>query len=107
MKTKALFKEDLELHELRQTQQELIERQRESAENQKRIAEEHKDRENTMPPLEEIQTRIARRVHEQSVTRGEVCNELRVQNRSLALLLLLVTATGTLIWWGMTLMQGG
>ena len=105
MKTKPLFKEDLELDELRQSEQQLRQRQQESERIQKRLAEERNDMETTMPPLEELKTRMERKLHEQSVTRGEICNELRVQNRSLLLLILLACATCTLVWWGMTLMQ--
>ena len=44
--------------------------------------------------------------HENIVSRGEVKNILRDQNRSVALLVLLLAATGSLIWWGLKLMQG-
>ena len=60
-----------------------------------------------MPPLEEIQVRQRRKEHEQCVSRGEVANTQRAQNRSLWLLVLLVTATCTLVWWGVQLMQTG
>lgn len=101
------FQEDLELDQLRETEQQLLLREREFAENQKRIARERIERESTMPPLDEIQAREKRRHHEQIVSRGEVANVRRDQNRSLLLLLLLITATCTLIWWGLKLMQGG
>jgi hypothetical protein len=107
MNRPALFKEDLELDQLRETEQQLMQREKEFAENRKRIARERVERESTMPPLDEIQVREKRRHHEQIVSRGEIANIRRDQNRSLLMLLLLVTATCTLIWWGLRLMQGG
>jgi hypothetical protein len=101
------FKEDLELDQLRETEQLLLQRERKFAESRKKITQERIERENTMPPLDEIQARIQRKQHEQIVSRGEVANVRRDQNRSLMMLVLLITATGTLIWWGMKLMQGG
>jgi hypothetical protein len=103
----TLFKEDLELDRLRETEQQLLEREREFAENQRRIAQERIERESMMPPLDEIQARMLRKQHEEIVSRGEIANVRRDQNRSLLLLLLLVTATCTLVWWGLKLMQGG
>ena len=107
MKTPTLFKEELELDQIRETQQQLIQRQREFDENRKRIEIERKERENMMPPFQEVQERIQRKIHEQSATRGEIQNELRIQKRSFFMMLLLATATATLVWWGMKLMQGG
>lgn len=100
-------KEELELDQIRAAEQELRQREKEFAENRKRIAHERIERESTMPPLDEIQTREKRKHHEQIVSRGEVANVRRDQNRSLMLLVLLVAATCTLIWWGVKLMQGG
>jgi hypothetical protein len=106
MSRSTLFKEDLELNELRETDQQLLRRQKECAEIPKRIAQEIRDRDTTMPPLDEIQERAARKRHEQTVSRGEVANVLRDQNRSLLLLVLLLAATAALIGWGLKLMQG-
>ncbi|MCX6868633.1 MAG: hypothetical protein NTV46_20995 [Verrucomicrobia bacterium] len=99
--------EELELAKIRETELQLLKRERESAEIRERIARERRESDVTMPPLEGIQDRKDRIQHEQSFSRGEVVNILRTQNRSLMLLLLLVTATCTLVWWGFTLMQGG
>lgn len=101
------LKEDLELDQIREREEELTRLKREFEENHRRLAEERSERERTMPPLEEIQARQARIRYEQSVTRGEFANVRRDQNRSLVLLLLLLAATGTLIWWGLRVMQGG
>ncbi|GAA5115663.1 hypothetical protein JIN84_20105 [Luteolibacter yonseiensis] len=106
MPRSPLLKEDLELSELRETEQQLLLRQKEFAEIPKRLAKELKERESTMPPLAEIEERRRRIEHDQIVSRGEVANILRDQSRSFVLLVLLVTATGSLIWWGVKLMQG-
>lgn len=100
------LKEDQELSELRETEQLLLLRQKEFAEIPKRLAAEMKERECTMPPLAEIEERRRRIEHDQIVSRGEVTNILRDQSRSFMLLVLLLTATASLIWWGVKLMQG-
>lgn len=107
MSRSNLFKEDLELDQIREAEQNLLKREREIAENEKRIARERIERESTMPPLDEIQKRLKQKHHEQTVSRGEVTNVRRDQNRSLMMLFLLVAATCSLIWWGIKLMQGG
>lgn len=107
MSRTTLFKEDLELDRIRETEQQLLQREREFAESRKRIAQERIERENMMPPLDEIQARMRRKQHDLVVSRGEVANVRRDQNRSLTMLVLLITATCTLIWWGVKLMQGG
>ena len=100
------LKEDLELRALHQEDQHLLLRQRECAEIPKKLAQELKDRESTMPPLAEVADRTRRKEHELIVSRGQVANILRDQSRSVMLLVLLLTATGSLIWWGVKLMQG-
>ncbi len=102
----TVFKEELELDQIRETEQQLVQREKEFAENQRRIARERVERECTMPPLDEIQMRERRKHHEQIVSRGEVANVRRDQSRSLLLLFLLIAATCTLVWWGLRLMQG-
>lgn len=100
------LKEDLELDLLRETEQQLLQKQKEFAEIPKKLAAEIRERETTMPPLAEIEDRKRRLAHEEMVSRGEVANILRDQNRSLMLLVLLLAATASLIWWGLKLMQG-
>lgn len=100
------LKEDLELTQIREKAQQLLLLEKEFAEIPKKLARELKERESTMPPLAEIEERRRRKEHDQIVSRGEVTNILRDQNRSFMLLILLLTATGSLIWWGVKLMQG-
>ena len=107
MSRNPLSMEDLELARIRETEQQLLKREKEFTANRQRIAQELSERERTMPPLEEIQVRTRRKQHELCVSRGEVVNIQRAQNRSLMLLLLLVMATCMLVWWGVKLMQGG
>jgi hypothetical protein len=106
MSRSAPLKEDLELSQIREEQQQLLLRQKEYAEIPKRLAQELRERESTMPPLAEIEDRRRRKEHDMIVSRGEISNILRDQSRSLLLLILLVTATGALIWWGLRVMQG-
>lgn len=101
-----LFKEEEELTQLRETEGELERRHKEFDEARRRIAQERIEMETTMPPLEEIQVRMRRKKHEETVSRGEVANIRRDQNRSLLLLVLLIAATAALVWWGLRLMQG-
>lgn len=106
MSRSTVFKEDLQLDELRATAEDLKRQEREIAEIPKRLADELKERQCTMPPLAEIQERKLRRAHEEIVSRGEITNIQRVQAKSMTLLILLLAATASLIWWGMKLMQG-
>lgn len=107
MSRHPLSKEDLELNQIRATELLLLKREKESVANQQRLAQERRDREGTMPPLDDIGDRARRKLHELSISRGEVENIRRTQNYSIWLLLLLVVATCTLVWWGMRIMQGG
>lgn len=103
---RAVLKEDLELNQLREHEQQLLLLEKEAAEIPKRIARELKERESMMPPLAEIEERKRLREHEEILSRGEAKNILRDQNKSLLLLFMLVAATGSLVWWGLKLMQG-
>ncbi len=102
----SLFKEDQELDEIRQTERQLQLRHKEFADLPKKLEREKKERDCTMPPLDDIQERERRKRYEESVTRGEIANLQRTQRRSLALLFLLVAATASLVMWGMKLMEG-
>jgi hypothetical protein len=107
MNRSTVFKEDLELDEVLTKQQELQDRLKEFERSQREIEWNRAEDERTIPPLSEITEREKWRQHEQLVSRGEVANVRRDQNQGLLLLFLLITATCTLIWWGLRLMQGG
>ncbi len=106
MSRSTVLKEDLELNQIREDEQQLLRLHKEFAEIPKKLALELKERECTMPPLAEVEERRRRRQHEDIVSRGQVTNILRDQSRSFLLLVMLLAATGSLIWWGMRLMQG-
>lgn len=106
MSRKLPLKEELELHELREKNQQLLLRQREAAAIPRRLALEQEERERTMPPLAEVAERERRIAHEDTLSRGAATNILREQKFSLLLVIMLLAATGTLIWWGIRLMQG-
>ena len=105
MSRNSPLKEDLELRQLQQQDLELLRRQQEYAALPKKLAQELKERESTMPPLAEIADRTRLKEHDLIVSRGEVANILRDQRRSLLLIVLLLTATGSLVWWGIKLMH--
>jgi len=107
MSRKKPFQEELELDEVLARQQELRRRLQEFERNQKEIERSRAERECTIPPLDEIFEREKRRQHEMLASRGEIINVRRDQNHGILLLLLLITATGSLVWWGLQLMQGG
>ena len=106
MSRNAILKEELELTQLRETEQRLLQMEREIAELPQKLAEERKERESTMPPHPEIADRRRRKLHDELVSRGAVANVRRDQSRSLTLSILLLVATGSLIWWGLKLMHG-
>ncbi|MEI8039082.1 MAG: hypothetical protein WCJ14_11895 [Verrucomicrobiota bacterium] len=99
-------REEVELTRLRQREDLLRQQEKESSANRERLVKERSERERTMPPLDEVQDRARRILHEQSVSRGEVGNILRTQNRDLLLIFLLLAATCALVWWGLQLMRG-
>ncbi len=100
------LKEELELDALIKSQSELRLKEKACADIPRKLALEIKERESTMPPLLEIEERRKRILHEQIISRGQLINIQRDQNRSLWLIFLLLTSSATLIWWGMCLMQG-
>ncbi|MBJ7256547.1 MAG: hypothetical protein JHD23_10530 [Akkermansiaceae bacterium] len=106
MSRRVTLKEDLELDELIQREQELVRLQNEYAKLPQKLAQEERDRQNTMPPLEEIEERKRRKNHENTISRGEAANIMRDQSRSVLLLIALLAAIGSLVWWGVKLMQG-
>lgn len=106
MNSSSLFEEERELTRIRETQELLERRQREFDETRRRIDHERKESESVMPPMEEILDRTRRKRHEEIVSRGEIANIRRDQNRGLVLLVLLLAATASLVWWSLRLIQG-
>ena len=106
MNSSTLFDEERELTRIRETQELLERKQREFDETRRRIDHERQENESVMPPLEDILDRTRRKRHEEIVSRGEIANIRRDQNRGLILLVLLLTATASLVWWGLRLIEG-
>lgn len=106
MARKPARRKDASLDDIGQAELDLYKRERELQEEAKRIVAERLERETMMPPMEEIQAREKQRELEYLVSRGEVANVLRAQNKSLFVLFLLIAATACMIWWGITLMHG-
>jgi prefoldin subunit 5 len=101
-----VFQEELELDQVKVKQQELQNRMKEFERSQREIERTRAENDRTIPPLLEISERERWRQHEQLVSRGEVANIRRDQNQGVLLLLLLVSATCALVWWGLVLMRG-
>lgn len=103
---KKRLKEDDQLELLSQKELELLERQAASEAARIKLQKEREERERTIPPCEEVRLREELRRHQELASRGEIANQLRTQQRSIALFFLLIAATCSLLWWGMRLMQG-
>lgn len=65
-----------------------------------------REREETLPPPEDLAERERQRHFEEQATRGEIRNERRTQGRSLLLMFLLLTATAAVISWIVRLAHG-
>lgn len=99
MKQANLFEEDHELTALREKQRKLEQAHREYVTLPARLAQEKKDRDATMPPMAEIRERQKINQFEASLSRGQIENVLRTQRHSLAMMLLLATATMMMLFW--------
>lgn len=98
--------EDPEMARIRKEQQELQLRAKVCADLPRQLAAEIRERERTMPPLHDLTERMELIRHNEIISRGQMTNVQRDQNRSILLLLMLVAATAALIWWGLRIMQG-
>ena len=99
-------KEELELNQIRAHEELLLKREREFAANRERIVKDRSERERTMPPLAEVEDRKRRLEHEATASRGAIENHKRAERRSLVMIFLLITATCSLVWWGVQIMNG-
>lgn len=91
--------DDPELAELRERQKRLDEAHKEVVNLPARLERERRERETTMPPMAEIREREQIKQFERSLSRGQIENTLRVQRQSLAMMLLLATATVLMLLW--------
>ncbi len=106
LKQASLFEEDAELIELRRTERKLEEAHREFVKLPAKLAMEKKERDSTMPPMAEITERQQINRFEQSLSRGQIENVLRTQRHSLAMMMLLATATLLMLFWAYKIMVG-
>jgi hypothetical protein len=106
MGRKKIQQDELDLDALRREEEELRKLECSLADLPKRLALEIREKATMMPPHPDIEDRRRFRRHEEAVIRREVTNLARAQNRSLGLLLLLLAAACSLIWWCVRLMQG-
>ena len=91
--------DDPELAELRERQKRLDAAHKEVVNLPAKLERERRERGSTMPPLAEIREREQIKQFERSLSRGQIENTLRVQRQSLAMLLLLATATVLMLFW--------
>ncbi len=101
-----IFKEDIQLDQIREKQQELKRLEMEYARHRLHIALQKQEQERTIPPPDDLDARAGRKKYESLlVSRGAFSNEKRAYQRSMFLLVLLVAATVSLVWWSITLMR--
>ena len=105
LKQASLFEEEHELVALKEKERKLAEAHREYMQLPARLAKEKLDRDATMPPMAEIKERQQFNRFEQSLSRGEIENVLRTQRHSLAMMLLLATATILMLMWACRIME--
>lgn len=106
LKQASLFEEDEELVALREKEKKLEQAHREYVKLPAKLALEKKERDCTMPPMAEIKERQQINRFEQSLSRGQVENILRTQRHSIAMMLLLATATLLMLFWAYKIMIG-
>jgi hypothetical protein len=105
LKQASLFEEDEELVLIREKEKKLEAAHREFVKLPAKLALEKKERDCTMPPMAEIREREQINRFEQSLSRGQIENVLRTQRHSLAMMLLLATATLLMLFWAYKIMM--
>ena len=104
MRQGNLFEEDHELLALRERERKLAEAHQEIVSLPAKLERERRERDATMPPLQEIKEREALNEFERNLSRGQVENVLRIQRHSLMLMVLLITATALMLGWAYRIM---
>ncbi|MCX6879746.1 MAG: hypothetical protein NTW21_38970 [Verrucomicrobia bacterium] len=105
MSLPVILQEELDLKRCKEDDLKLAKELAEALEVPLRIAREKQDRENTLPPLDMV-NEITWRKRQELPTRSAARNHLKIQGRSLLLLLTLGAAAAALILWGLHLMKG-
>ena len=107
MAAPRFMQEELALEEISRQAEDLERKHKELSELPKKVARERKERDNTLPPMNDIQElERQKRMEDEFASRGEWRNLRKAHNGSLALLFLLCASTCALIAWGLTLMKG-
>jgi hypothetical protein len=99
LKQASLFEDDPELQALREKQLVLEEAHRKYKSLPAKLEREKIERQATMPPMPEIEEREKLNKFEQNLSRGQIENVLRTQRHSLGMMLLLLIATGLMLYW--------
>jgi hypothetical protein len=94
-----LFEEDDELLALREKERKLVQAHQEIVKLPAKLEREKRERESTMPPMQEITERQAINHFERNLSRGQIENVLRTQRRSFMLMALLLAATVLMLAW--------
>lgn len=105
LKQASLFDEDHELLAIKEKARKLEEAQKEYMDLPVRLAKEKREQEATMPPMAEIKERQLFNQFERNLSRGQIENVLRTQRHSLAMMLLLATATILMLLWAYRIMS--
>lgn len=95
-----------EVDELELRRREIDERIAELEGMPEQLELEMREREETLPPPEDLAERERQRHFEEQAARGQIRNERRTQGRSLLLMFLLLTATAAVISWIVRLANG-
>lgn len=99
-----LFEEDHELLALKETERRLTAAHQEIVKLPAKLEREKRDRERTMPPMQELKERDEIRRFEQSLSRGQIENVLRTQRHSFFLSVLLALTTALMLAWAYRIM---
>lgn len=105
MKTQLIDQGELDLGQLDEEEKSLRERLALLEESRRRIMAERNEESMTLPPSELVQNADKRKAHDELVSRKQDRNIRREHRSGIMLLVLLITASITLIWWALKLMN--
>jgi len=106
MKNRVPTQDEFDMSQLQKEDQALRARDNELAETQRILASARSDMDSTLPPSDLIQSIGRRKAHDQLATKGQVTNAKREEKHNLLLVVALIAATATLVWWGLKIIHG-
>ena len=106
MKYRPVTDEEPDLHQLLEDDQRLLERQEQVEKSRRQVATAMNEAAHTLPPSELVLSRGVQKEYEGRVTRTQDRNARREQGRSILLLLSLIAALVSLVWWAARLAYG-